>query len=94
MKKCPPGVICIENMSMIMLVICVFIILYLIYNNFNRQNVIFNNNNNPSGKIVIKDTQRVSNGWLGGLIPSWPYNNLVTQDTLFNPYAPPLRDER
>ena len=93
MKKCPPGVICVENFSMVFIVICVFIIVYLIYNSMNNQNIIVNNR--PSEKIVIKDTQRenVGGGWFGGLIPSWPYTNLPS-DPLLNPYAPPLRDER
>lgn len=93
MKKCPPGVVCVENFSMVFIVICVFIIVYLIYNSMNNQNIIVNNK--PSEKIVIKDTQRenVGGSWFGGLIPSWPYTNLPS-DPLLNPYAPPLRDER
>ena len=92
MKKCPPGVICIENFSMFFIVFCLVIIVYLIYNNMNSQNIIVNNK--PSEKIVIKDTQRENlGGWFGGLMPSWPYTNLPS-DPLLNPYAPPLRDER
>jgi hypothetical protein len=91
MKKCPPGVICIENFSMFFIVICIIIIIYLIYNSFGNQNIIVNNK--PSEKIVIKDTQRENPGFLGGLIPSFPYSNLPS-DPLLNPYAPPLRDER
>lgn len=92
MKKCPPGVICIENYSMFFLFICVFIIGYLIYSNVKGQNITVNNT--PSEKIVIKETQRENvGGWFGGLMPSWPYTNLPG-DPLLNPYAPPLRDER
>ena len=88
MKKCPPGVICIENYSMFFLIICLFIIVYLIYNNIRSQNITVNNKS--SEKIVIKDTQRENQGWF---TPSWPYTNLPS-DPLLNPYAPPLRDER
>jgi len=92
MKKCPPGVICIENYSMFFLFICLFIIGYLIYSNVKGQNITVNNK--PSEKIVIKETQREdSGGWFAGLMPSWPYTNLPG-DPLLNPYAPPLRDER
>ena len=91
MKKCPPGVVCIENYSMFFIIICLVIILYLIYNSINNQNIILNNK--PSEKIVIKDTTRENTGWFGGLIPSWPYYNLPN-DPLLNPYNPPLRDER
>ena len=91
MKKCPPGVICIENYSMFFFIICLLIISYLIYSNFKGQNITVNNS--PSEKIVIKDTQRENTGgWFG--FPSWPYTNFVPQDPLLNPYAPPLRDER
>lgn len=87
MKKCPPGIICIENYSMFVIIICVLILFYIIYT---KQNIIVNNS--PSEKIVIKDKTRENNGW-GGWFPSWPYNNLWS-DPLLNPYAPPLRDER
>ena len=36
MKKCPPGVICVENFSMIFIVICVVIVVYVIYNSMNN----------------------------------------------------------
>jgi hypothetical protein len=95
MKKCPPGVICVENFSMFFVIICIFIIGYLIYTNTDKSVTV---NNNPSEKIVIKDTERENYGgagWFSGWIPSWPYNNLsMFQDPLLNPYAPPLRDER
>jgi len=79
MKKCPPGVICVENISMIVLLIsfCILMFLYFIYNNSNGNKVIVNNN------------QRENSG-LSGLV-SWPYTNL---DPVLNPYSPPLRDER
>jgi len=96
MKKCPPGVICIENYSMFFLIVCIVIIVYLIYSNVNGQNIVVNNK--PSEKIVIKDTQRENSSfggsWFGGFIPSWPYTNYLPGDPLLNPYAPPLRDER
>jgi hypothetical protein len=94
MKKCPPGVICIENYSMFFIIICLLIFIYLIYTTIMKQNIVVNNS--PSEKIVIKDTSRENvgwGGWFGGLIPSWPYTNLPN-DALLNPYAPPLRDER
>jgi len=92
MKKCPPGVICLENYAMFFMLICIFIIGYIIYTNNDKSVTV---NNNPSEKIVIKDTERENPSWFSGWIPSWPYNNLpMFQDPLLNPYAPPLRDER
>ena len=91
MKKCPPGVICVENVSMFFMIACFVIVFYLFYSNMKNQNIVVNNR--PSEKIVINDRQRenVGGGWFGGL--SWPYTNLPS-DPLLNPYAPPLRDER
>lgn len=91
MKKCPSGVICIENYSMFFIVICIAILFYLIYTTMVKQHVIVNNS--PTEKIVIKDNVRENSSFFGSWIPSWGYNNLHN-DTLLNPYVPPLRDER
>jgi hypothetical protein len=91
MKKCPPGVICIENVSLFFIIVCFLIIGYLIYSNVRSNNIVVNNK--LSEKIVLKDGQRENNGWTGSFFPSWPYNNLPN-DVLLNPYVPPLRDER
>jgi hypothetical protein len=88
MKKCPPGVICVENISLTFIIICILLLGYLIYMNTKQNNTIINNR--PSEKIIIKDNDREN---LFGLIPSWPYTNLPS-DPLLNPYSPPLRDER
>ena len=79
MKKCPSGVICIENYSMFFMLICAAISIYLVYTTMIKQNVVNQN-------VVVREN---SQGW----IPSWPYTNLPS-DPLLNPYAPPLRDER
>lgn len=92
-KKCPPGVICVENVSMIFIFILFCIVLYLGYNSLKQP---VNINNQMSEKIIIKDKETNNNGnptWFPNWFPSWPYNNLPS-DPLLNPYAPPLRDER
>lgn len=96
MKKCPPGVICIENISFFFIFICVFILIYLVYISVKGNNIVVNNR--PSEKIVIKENNRENQGlggggWFNGFFPSWPYNNLQ-RDVLLDPYAPPLSDER
>jgi len=83
MKKCPPGVICVENITMVLLVIIVLILGFLIYANSSK------NINN----IQIENDREQSGGWFQGLIPSWPYTNLP-KDVLLNPYDAPYRDER
>lgn len=89
MKKCPPGIICIENFTLIFILICLVLLFYVIYTNAFKQKI--ENKNN----IVIHDSQRerpYNNGI--DFIPSYPYSNLPTSDVLLNPYTPPLRDER
>jgi hypothetical protein len=84
MKKCPPGVICIENVTMGLLFVVVMIVLYIIYKSVNPSK-------NSYDKIVIKQETGPEIGY--SRIPSYPYNNLP-EDVLLNPYAPPLKDER
>ena len=88
MKKCPPGVICIENISMVFIIICIAIVLYLVYANLNKNNIQITNQ--PSEKIVIK--QQRENGY-GYELPNYPYNNFP-ENVLLNPNSPPLSDER
>lgn len=93
LKKCPPGVICVENISMFFIIIILIIVIYLGYNSIKQQPIHINNK--MSEKVVVKDSE-TNNGnglWFSNWLPSWPYNNLPN-DVLLNPYAPPLRDER
>jgi len=75
MKKCPPGVVCIENYSMFFMIICVSILLYLAYYSFASSNHPSSSPSTTSDKIVIQTGN--------------PY--LFSSDPLLNPYAPPLR---
>jgi hypothetical protein len=101
MKKCPPGIICIENMTLAFLVICVFLLsyfLYIIMKTPNSTNVRLNNH--ITEKVVVQEPKRRGSGYMGmggvNWLPSYPYNNLDggPGDVLLDPYAPPLRDER
>jgi hypothetical protein len=91
-KKCPPGVICIENITMFFCVILVFFIIYVIYSGMNK-------NTNESKKISKDDSPIHIENRLRIIpqFPNFPYNNLpppVPGDVLLDPYVPPLRDER
>jgi len=91
MKKCPPGVICVENVTLFLLFIIIFILGFFIYSN-TKQNITVNDRDN----ITIENKQVPSingNSLFGGFLPSWPYTNLP-KDVLLNPYAAPYRDER
>ena len=90
MKKCPPGVICIENISLFLLFIALFVILYLFYTRSNNNQ---NSNERQNQKIIIKQDSNSQNPSALLRFPNYPYNNLP-EDVLLNPYAPPLKDER
>lgn len=83
MKKCPPGVICVENITIVLLVIILCILGFIIYTNSSKS---VNN-------ITIKNKEETEHSWISGLMPSWPYTNLP-KDVLLNPYDAPYRDER
>jgi hypothetical protein len=82
MKKCPPGVICMENISLFLCIIIVCIVMYVVYISRPEYNE----------KIIINQDTR-TNSALPMRFPNYPYNNLP-EDVLLNPYAPPLKDER
>lgn len=99
MKKCQPGVICIENVTFFVIFVIIVIIIYFIYTQLSKsqkQNIEINNHE----KIIINDAQRENigggAGFYGfGLIPSYPFTNLnMSKNVLQDPYVPPLRDER
>ena len=89
MKKCPPGVICIENtyLFIIFLIICVVIIFF--YISYNKPIHIKDTNN-----ITINTKEQYDRPINTSFMPSWPYTNFPVNDVLLNPYSPPLRDER
>jgi hypothetical protein len=90
MKKCPHGVICIENLTMIFLIFAIILVFYVIYSSLFKQKIEINNNTQSTEKIVVRENSGF-NSWFG--MPNFPYNNLAS-DVLLDPYAAPLRDER
>ena len=88
MKKCPPGIICVENVTLFLLFIIICILVFFIYAN-TKQNITVND----SDYITIENKKDNQNGLFSGFLPSWPYNNLP-QDVLLNPYSAPYKDER
>lgn len=84
MKKCPPGVICLENFTIFIIIILSFGFCYFF----------FKGQRQYDQNINIYDKDNSSSLPMFGFLPSYPYNNLPTKDILGNPYAAPLRDER
>jgi hypothetical protein len=89
MKKCQPGVICIENTTLFIIFLMVFLVVIFFYIIYNKQVNIKDTNN-----ITIQNTEPNNRVNVPLMIPSWPYTNLPTNDVLLNPYSPPLSDER
>ena len=89
MKKCPPGVICIENFTIFIIIILVVGLCYFFFSKNQNINISTNLRNNED-----TGSNQNQNSLFGlGFLPSYPYNN-NNNDVLLNPYAPPLRDER
>ena len=84
-KRCPPGVICIESVT----IVIVFIIVagVVLFINLKSQNVPTNE------RIIIKEQPEVVRE--DGLFPrpSYSFSNMPN-DVLMNPYQAPLRDDR
>ena len=99
MRKCPPGVLCIENMTSVLVIIMVIIVGYFIYISFNRQQHSQNRNHNDNQNQNQNQNQY-------SLMPNYPYNNLYDgvrnnmfnntpiNNVLTNPYEAPYKDER
>jgi len=91
-KKCPPGVICLENATMVFLVIIIAVVFYFVFKSLNNDE---SNKQAPREKIIIKQEQQTTpSGGFGFFTrPNYGYNNLPG-DVLLNPYIPPLSDNR
>ena len=102
-KKCPPGVICFENITLVLFLVIACIIIYLAYSQFNRNTSTPSYSSNQNSNII--ESSRNDYGGRGGgggdgggfldLIPS--FGSGYTRgpaDVLLNPYTPPLRDDR
>lgn len=100
-KRCPPGVICIENITIVVLFLISSILIYYFSKKggFNVSNIsLFNSSNAESSsnksvqEIIVKDER---NSDRMGIFP-YSYNSFsnVPNDIYLNPYAAPLRDDR
>ena len=90
MGRCPPGVLCIENVTIVFFIIVMVIIFFIMYNNNNNnkdRNLDNNNYNSNREKIVIRENN------LFPSFPSFPIPTFRQNDVLLNPYDPPLRDD-
>lgn len=98
MKKCPPGVICIENFTTLIIMIIVIMISYFIYVSYQSQKHSQSNNHyRGTTEILVAEPNYPYNNLYNNLytslrnnfVDSPPVNNVLT-----NPYEAPYRDER
>ena len=81
-KRCPPGVICIENITILLVLIVVGGVALF----FQMKSV------SPTGEeIIIREEQVGGTGLFPR--PGYSFSN-VADDVLLNPYQAPLRDDR
>ena len=82
-RKCPPGVICIENVTITFL-ICVLVLIgfYFYYSGFS-----------PNQSTIVVNRDILSQG--GEAFPRWNATTTdAPRDVLMNPYSPPLKLDR
>jgi hypothetical protein len=108
-KKCPPGVICFENTTIVVFLVITGVILYLAYMQFNKNSSGSGSGSGSNTSIYETDPSRSgvytyppAYGAVGGnfldLIPRYGGGSggytRGPADVLLNPYTPPLRDDR
>ena len=60
MKKCPPGIICLDINSVLIIVFCTCVFLFgMFFFKLSHQTILFNNNK-PSEKIVIDKIKTIN----------------------------------
>ena len=85
-KKCIPGVICIENMTLFILVVIISLTIYIYYNLIVKPNMLIERRKNSSGNNSSPQIVVVS--------PPVNLGGIATRgDVLTNPYMPPLKSD-
>ena len=100
-KKCPPGVFCIENITMGFIAFIIVIVIYFLYSILTKKpENTYSERSQNRGNLVNSPSPSPPPPRLGLIprFPNIPYNNNlappVPGDVLLNPYIPPLSDER
>ena len=91
MGKCPPGVICVENMTLLFIVLIVSLTVLIIFYLNNDTKSINNIKEVIKKNVSIVQDTRESTGLFPN--PSYSFSN-VKNDVLLNPYEGPVRDNR
>jgi len=104
-KKCPPGILCIENYTLLFFILLIIVILYFMYIKYNQNlnksfacgcnKITCNLCNNKNGILNNNTNNYLNESNYLDLIPMLgnSHNNRQN-DVLLNPYSAPLRDDR
>ena len=100
-KKCPPGVFCIENYTLgilILIIFCVLIYLWKNNNSINNKTKNLLNDTNINSKLdnIMSNINNTINNTINSNLHTRP-NSIYSSkndDVLLNPYAPPNKDDR
>jgi len=99
-KKCPPGVICIENITLVFLIIILCVLFYIIYIYFFKKQSHISSQTSQSQQQQQSNQQPQSpqkidifNSFYNNNDAGYGYGFGGSNDVLLNPYAPPLRNE-
>lgn len=96
--KCPPGTFCIENVTMLFIVVLTGILLYLVYRHCNISQIthqpmssVFLHHHNNLAPHVHYEKKQSSYDLLRPIMDPRISYNQIPNDTLMNPYSPPLQ---
>ena len=91
MGKCAPGVICIENITMVYIIILVGVLFVVLYYSSSRSN----RSNKTNSMSLTSNTNSNTMNESNSIFPraNYGYSN-VKNDVLLNPYEAPMRDNR
>ena len=89
-KKCPPGVICFENITLFLLLIVICVIFWYLHT-YGKLNKDKSQKSDMDQKIIIEHSNNQPRDF--GVFPRPEFGfTRFSGDVLMNPYAPPLRD--
>lgn len=84
-KHCPPGVLCIENMTLFMVIVIIGLIVYIITRQMPGSTI---------KTVNIMEERAQMNTDIYPRMRTMASVSNVPEDVLLNPYAAPLRDQR
>ena len=89
-RKCAPGMLCIENYTLLFFTFLLFVILYFMYIKYTKNLTL--NSNTYTNNYDANSSNRNYNSYITPFLGNG-YSN-KENDVLLNPYSAPMRDDR